>query len=154
MAALKKKLAEQFTAAPLWAKAAIVLGGFWAVKKIAGAFSNDGGGASTLRDLPKATITTNDAAIIAAEQQAAMEYGFWGATDEDALINMLKPLNGNDLRLVFNAFGKKAYLFSTEAPSWMGTDINLFGWYKEELSEYWLKKMREIWRKSQLPITF
>jgi len=87
-------------------------------------------------------------------------------TDEDALFNAVLPLNGEQLRMVYEEFGQRS-------------GKTLFEWYDEELCDSWTcgslvyndaqagpncdtyldqcretSFMRAIWQKSGLPITF
>ncbi len=85
-------------------------------------------------DINKASITISDAdAILYANKlQNAMDgYG----TDEDAIKDILlnKPFSANDLKLIVQKFGIKKYGYTGIA--WLGgSDLDLTGWLKEELS--------------------
>lgn len=87
-----------------------------------------------------ATITMAEARAIAERQFIAM---FRIGTDEDELFRSLNNLNGQDLRLVFEAYGVRNY-FNFRTP------LNLFGWYARELDRTDLMRMKIIWYKSGL----
>ncbi len=77
----------------------------------------------------------------------------WG-TDSDTMLNLLKPLTDNELKAVYLKFGSRIN-------DDFGNDAgNLFTWFKWELSDYSpfsvgaLTRMRLIWKKTGLPITF
>jgi hypothetical protein len=74
-------------------------------------------------------------------------------TNEALLFSSLQNLSGADLIRVFQAFGLKPY---AGTGSWFGVgySLDLFGWYKEELGGSDLIKMRQLWSKSNLNITF
>lgn len=74
-------------------------------------------------------------------------------TNEALLFSSIKNLSGADLVRVYQAFGTKPYA-STGSWFGIGYSLDLFGWYKEELGESDLQKMRQIWAKSGLAITF
>ena len=96
------------------------------------------------------TLSNTEIQSIANTQFSAMaDLG----TNEALLFSSIKNLSGADLVRVFQAFGIKSYSLTG---SWFGIgyDLDLFGWYKEELGESDLKKMRQIWAKSGLAITF
>lgn len=89
---------------------------------------------------------------IAEMQDAAMnEMG----TDEELLFQSLEGLNRKDLVKVFNYFGLRKYVsFTGQRDDIAGHPLNLFLWYKNELSGKDLKKMKSIWENSGLEITF
>ncbi len=95
-------------------------------------------------------LSNTEIQSIASTQHSAMaDLG----TNEALLFSSIKNLSGADLIRVFNAFGTKAYA-ATGAWFGVGYPLDLFGWYKEELGESDLQKMRGIWAKSGLAITF
>jgi len=73
-------------------------------------------------------------------------------TDEKGLFNSLEGLNSEDLKEVFNQFGKKEYALGTYQGeiALIGENLNLLQWYNEELSGEDLKKMRKIWMNTGL----
>ncbi|MCU4165216.1 hypothetical protein [Carboxylicivirga caseinilyticus] len=75
----------------------------------------------------------------------------WG-TDEKAMFNALGNLDGFELVKVYEAFGNKSYAFG--GASFAMNSLDLFGWFAKELSGKDLIKMRNIWNKSGLNITF
>ncbi len=78
-------------------------------------------------------------------------------TDENFIFNLLEPLSGFELVKVYNAFGTQPYGLSGGL-GWFGNDLNLFEWFDKEFSPIWdrkdLEKLREIWSKSGMEITF
>jgi hypothetical protein len=111
-----------------------------------------GGGASynPPKDSSTARITATEATAIANKQHSAMaDLG----TNEQLLFSSLNGLNGADLVKVYNAFGQKNYAVTG---SWFGVgySLDLFGWYSEELDGSDLAKMRTIWAKSGLALSF
>ncbi len=94
------------------------------------------------------TLTPEESMIIANRLEAGMlDIG----TNEQMLFDTLQPLNGQQLVQVFNSFGERPYAF------WgnffglpVGLPLDLFGWFKEELSNPELIKMRQLWAKSNL----
>lgn len=133
--------------------ALIGLGAYFLLKFIRVPKNLPGGGGATYNppiDATISTITGTEANAIAQKQYSAMaDLG----TNEDLLFASLRNLNGADLIKVYNAFGTKNYAASG---SWFGIGypLDLFGWYTEELGSSDLAKMRSIWRKSGLNITF
>lgn len=130
---------------------AIIAGVIFLVYMFRGAFGNiiD---YLNLRGEKKEKQSKSDDALkqIAEMQDAAMnEVG----TNETLLFKSLEGLNGTDLQKVFNYFGTRKYFLGTRDDI-LGHKINLFLWYTSELSGNDLKKMKEIWNKSGLEITF
>ena len=100
---------------------------------------------------PPKNSVSNDALKLIAEAQAEgmLSYG----TNEDLLFDSLKGLNKYDLIKVFNYFGKRPYeAISGGQDDYIGTMRDLFTWYKFELNGNELKKMKEIWKDSEIPI--
>lgn len=74
-------------------------------------------------------------------------------TDENRLFNLLEPLSGADLVKVYRSFGVQPYGLSG-GMGWFGSDLNLFEWFEKELNRNERERMRLIWHKSGLEITF
>lgn len=95
------------------------------------------------------SISPQQAMIIADIQETAMDaFLDIDGTDVPALFDSLDGLNSSDLKLVFNSFGNRPYLFQGKSGSWLGSIIpstNLFSWYIEELSGQHLQDMRNLW---------
>jgi len=134
--------------------AAVGIGGYFlysTIKKKADIGPGGGGaGYNPPKDNSSAKITATEATAIATKQHTAMaELG----TNEQLLFSSLNGLNGADLVKVFDAFGQKNY---AATGSWFGTgySLDLFGWYSEELDGSDLAKMRTIWAKSGLALSF
>jgi len=93
-------------------------------------------------------LTPEESMVIANRLEAAMlDIG----TSENILFDTLQPLNGQQLVQVFNSFSERPYAF------WgnffglpVGIPLDLFGWFKEELSNNELMQMRQLWAKSNL----
>jgi hypothetical protein len=96
------------------------------------------------------TAITNSVAQLKAKQlfDAMDQLG----TNEAAMFNAVKDLNGASLQKVYSAFGIKKYL-GFAWTNYIGTDKDLFGWFNEELGGTDLKRMKEIWKKSGLKWT-
>lgn len=80
-------------------------------------------------------------------------------TDKKRLFSVLEPLNGDDLKLIYNAFGVKKYLGTSGTgliASWFGYELDLFGWYTKELSSITgdLQKMRILWTSKGVKVNF
>lgn len=89
---------------------------------------------------PAPTITNAEAKAIAERQYIAM----WRpGTDENELFRSLNGLNGADLRRLYEAFGMRNYYNFRR-------NLDLFGWYVEELDRGELDRMRIYWNKSGL----
>lgn len=73
-------------------------------------------------------------------------------TSYDDMIKALAPLNGEDLKAVYNKFGKHHYdkYNGVKTWEWLGDERDLFGWFQGELDEEEDAKMRQIWAKSGL----
>jgi hypothetical protein len=102
-----------------------------------------------------ASISKDEARLIANSQLSSMDLL---GTDEDTLFQSLENLSGADLRKVFNEFGRPCYNGYTQCVGLDkylgGRDLDLFGWYAEELGESDKKKMRDIWAKTGLTLPF
>ena len=104
-----------------------------------------------LQQLPIATnnlsITEAEAKVIANNLYAAMNRV---GTDEDTIISLLENRNGDDLKLIIKAFGVRKYgTFGAPAFSWMkGTDLDLIGWLRKELSGSKLTKVLGYFQKA------
>lgn len=135
----------------LYAAGAVVLGYFlWTAAKRAKLPGGSGASYNPPADASMASITDTEAAAIAQKQFSAMaDLG----TNEQILYSSLANLNGADLVKVYNAFGTKSY---AATGSWFGVGypLDLFGWYSEELDSSEAAKMRSVWAKSGLNLTF
>ena len=72
-------------------------------------------------------------------------------TDEDLLFSSLQGLNGSDLRRVFNTFGTVKYMLFLGS-ALFSKPLDLFGWYREELNEKELSRMRAIWDRAGMKL--
>jgi len=106
-----------------------------------------------LKFLPKKSLTPHEA-IAEAQFSAMRDY----ATDEETLFRTLEGLTPPDLRAVFSSFGLRTYESGGKGLNLIifkiGKKLDLFGWYSAELTEKERKKMRSIWGKSGLKLTF
>jgi len=104
-------------------------------------------------DSNKPSITINEAKSIADQQFSAMSNP---GTNEQLLFNSLQNLNGKDLQMIYQAFSRRWYspilgVEGGKALSWAGDrELDLFGWYTEELGRSDLARMRSVWHKSGL----
>ncbi|MBS2212154.1 hypothetical protein KEM09_12110 [Carboxylicivirga mesophila] len=73
-------------------------------------------------------------------------------TDEYLMFTILKPLNGDELVKVYDAFGNKGYALG--GAFFGGYSLDLFGWFNKELSREEKTQMRNIWAKSGLSLSF
>jgi hypothetical protein len=93
-------------------------------------------------------------AIAKSQLQAMDKLG----TDEESLFLTLENLTAPDLTKVYNKFGEACYNGYTSCVGLDsvlgGRDLDLFGWYREELDEEEKQTLREIWQKTNIPITF
>ena len=79
----------------------------------------------------------------------AMQYF---GTDESELWNLLEPMNAKQLEQVYIEFGLQRYEYGGRF--WFGSPLDLFGWFSKELNSKEKTRMREIWSKTNLEITF
>jgi hypothetical protein len=79
-------------------------------------------------------------------------------TDEDTLFNSLSDLSASELISVYDAFGARYYSnhlgIGVPNTDLLGSALDLFGWFNNELSRNEKTQMRNIWAKSGLTITF
>lgn len=111
----------------------------------------DGGGSNVgidtkPLDVSKSTLTNTQATQVA---EKLFRYMNQFGTKESKLLEECKKYNGADLQKIFEAFGVRKY-FVTGWSKVLGEQLNLFGWFGEELSGSDLDEMREIWKKSNL----
>lgn len=94
----------------------------------------------------KSSITLQQAIQIAKQQFDAMNRG---GTYNVTIFKSLEGLDGKSLQMVWDAFGKPSYFMIGKSPfSWLGTPLDLGGWYVEELGGKDIEKMRQIWKKA------
>lgn len=86
-------------------------------------------------------------AITESVYQTMCDFG----TDEKELFAQLELLSKADLIAVYNAFQKRRYLAGAWA-GFAGEDLNLFGWFRAELSKPDITRMNSIWAKTGLKI--
>nr|WP_321356636.1 hypothetical protein [uncultured Draconibacterium sp.] len=79
----------------------------------------------------------------------AMQYF---GTDEKELWNLLEPMSKRELEEVYIEFGLQRYEYGGRF--WFGSPLDLFGWFSKELNAKEKTRMREIWSKTNLEITF
>lgn len=117
------------------------------VKMLSEATSNEiGGGLSQIMNTQtndgstQPTINITQAKALADGQYSGMAY--WGVTQFGQMYNALSGLNGKDLQMVAQQFGKRNKgVIKVEA-------YNIFQWYQDELSTGDLQRMRDLWYKS------
>ena len=106
----------------------------------------------TIKNIPTrdntfvSNITETQAAQIAKTLFNSMK---WVGTNEQAMYDALKDVNGEGLKLVYKAYGEPKYAAFGYSP-YLGTKTDLFGWFQQELDENELTKMKKIWYKSGL----
>lgn len=106
----------------------------------------------TIKNIPTrdstfvSNITDSQAAQIAKTLFNSMK---WWGTDEQAMYDALKDVNGEGLKLVYKAYGEPKYSLAGYSP-YLGVKTDLFGWFNQELDENELTKMKKIWYKSGL----
>lgn len=95
--------------------------------------------------------TVSNIYLAECKQIAGIQYDAMNraGTDEKALFDSLKGLNGKALQMVYKYFGKPKYA-GWGRSGYIGEDRNLFGWYRKELGSSDLDKMRDVWKKSGL----
>ena len=106
----------------------------------------------TIKNIPTrdntfvSNITETQAAQIAKTLFNSMK---WAGTDEQAMYDVLKDVNGEGLKLVYKEYGEPKYAAFGYSP-YLGIKTDLFGWFQQELDENELAKMKKIWYKSGL----
>jgi hypothetical protein len=95
------------------------------------------------------TITTSDAALFANTLYGAMlDFG----TDEATIFNTMEKIKTkDDMLLVIKTFGMKMYLWGTRA-AFLGQDYNLIGWFRFELSDKDIEKIKVKFDQWGIPI--
>lgn len=106
----------------------------------------------TIKNIPTrdntfvSNITDSQAAQIAKTLFNSMKFV---GTNEQAMFDALKDVNGEGLKLVYKEYGEPKYSAFGYSP-YLGTRTDLFGWFNQELDENELAKMKKIWYKSGL----
>jgi hypothetical protein len=95
------------------------------------------------------TITPSDAALFANTLYGAMlDFG----TDEATIFNTMEKIKTkDDMLLVIKTFGMKMYLWGTRA-AFLGQDYNLIGWFRFELSDKDIEKIKVKFDQWGIPI--
>jgi hypothetical protein len=95
-------------------------------------------------DPSKLTISTTDLLFKTDELYQAMDqFG----TDEDTIMDVFKSLkSGDELLYIIKSFGVKKYFMGTHSGI-LGSDLNLVGWLKNELSDSYISQISTIWKK-------
>jgi hypothetical protein len=95
------------------------------------------------------TITPSDAALFANTLYGAMlDFG----TDEATIFNTMERIKTkDDMLLVIKTFGMKMYLWGTRA-AFLGQDYNLIGWFRFELSDKDIEKIKVKFDQWGIPI--
>nr|WP_321411172.1 hypothetical protein [uncultured Carboxylicivirga sp.] len=95
------------------------------------------------------TITPSDAALFANTLYGAMlDFG----TDEKTIFNTMERIKTkDDMLLVIKTFGMKMYLWGTRA-AFLGQDYNLIGWFRFELSDKDIEKIKVKFDQWGIPI--
>jgi hypothetical protein len=95
------------------------------------------------------TISASDAALYANILYGAMlDFG----TDEKVIYSTIDKIQSkDDMLLVIKAFGMKQYLWGTRA-AFLGQDFNLIGWFRQELDEKEINKIRPKFDSWGIPL--
>lgn len=95
-------------------------------------------------------ISETEASSIATTQYDAMQ-GF--GTEEERLFSSLEGLNGKALQLVYQKFGTRPGLMGGYWPVYAGGVLmDLFSWYRMELTDQEIDRMQTIWAKSGIQL--
>lgn len=70
----------------------------------------------------------------------------------DSVYDELKNLTGEQLKEVYNQFGRRAY-FGFGRLFGIGAGLDLFGWFKKELDDQELLQMRSLWNNANTGLT-
>lgn len=134
------------------------------VKDLRTGFNTDPGNDSFQKDkdqiLDKGTSDGSSAGTLSDQEilsiaQGQLAYMDRPGTSND-IFNDLEGLSGKDLQRVYVAFGRKWYdpFLGVQSGSLFSIighqELDLFGWYRGELSPSELTRMRGIWQKSGL----
>lgn len=103
----------------------------------------------TVIDRQNLTISASDAALYANTLYGAMlDFG----TDEKVIYSTIDKIQSkDDMLLVIKAFGMKQYLWGTRA-AFLGQDFNLIGWFRQELSESEISKIKPKFDSWGIPL--
>jgi hypothetical protein len=103
----------------------------------------------TVIDRQNLTISASDAALFANTLYGAMlDFG----TDEKVIYSTFDKIQTkDDMLLVIKAFGMKQYLWGTRA-AFLGQDFNLIGWFRQELSEKEIGKIKPKFDSWGIPL--
>jgi hypothetical protein len=103
----------------------------------------------TVIDRQNLTISASDAALYANTLYGAMlDFG----TDEKVIYSTIDKIQSkDDMLLVIKAFGMKQYLWGTRA-AFLGQDFNLIGWFRQELSEKEIGKIKPKFDSWGIPL--
>lgn len=95
------------------------------------------------------TISVSDAALYANTLYGAMlDFG----TDEKVIYSIIDKIQSkDDMLLVIKAFGMKQYLWGTRA-AFLGQDFNLIGWFRQELGESEISKIKPKFDSWGIPL--
>ncbi len=80
-------------------------------------------------------------------------------TNEDSLFADLKGLSKGELEQVYNSFGTRFYSWFGQTGflaenGISGIKLDLFNWYKKELSKKQLSQMRMVWKSKGVEASF
>ncbi len=103
----------------------------------------------TVIDRQNLTISASDAALYANTLYGAMlDFG----TDEKVISSTIDKIQTkDDMLLVIKVFGMKQYLWGTRA-AFLGQDFNLIGWFRQELSESEIFKIKPKFDSWGIPL--
>jgi len=130
--------------------------GIYAIKKLLFRTNPDGTSSrvapsikDTVIDRQNLTISASDAALYANTLYGAMlDFG----TDEKVIYSIIDKIQSkDDMLLVIKAFGMKQYLWGTRA-AFLGQDFNLIGWFRQELDEKEINKIKPKFDSWGIPL--
>nr|WP_319401840.1 hypothetical protein [uncultured Carboxylicivirga sp.] len=130
--------------------------GVYAIKKLLFKRNPDGTSSKeapsmkdTVIDRQNLTISVSDAALYANTLYGAMlDFG----TDEKTIFSIIDKIQSkDDMLLVIKAFGMKQYLWGTRA-SFLGQDYNLIGWFRAELGDDDINKIKPKFDSWGIPL--
>lgn len=68
-------------------------------------------------------------------------------TDVDTIYSVVTPLTAQQLIMVYNQFGRPPY-WGFGYDQWLGTPMDLFGWFQQELNASDIAKLKGIFAKT------
>ncbi|PRY97733.1 hypothetical protein BY457_11113 [Marinilabilia salmonicolor] len=129
--------------------AVTVGGGYFIYKKIKGNTKETPGNNLSKLQISKTGLSFSDSeyGIMAQSLYLAMD---GPGTDEETIFAIIQSMrNRDDLLMLIKAFGIRRYGVVTSL--WFGSDLNLVGWFNEELGSKDKIRVREIFNALNVP---